>query len=287
MIDISIIIVTYNSAEDIKACLDSVLGETGTRKEVIVVDNNSSDETVNILHQYSSRIKIIYSTRNLGYAKANNAGFKKANGKYIFLLNPDAIVNYGALGKMFAFMERNKEIIALGPLVLNPDGSIQPSVRRFPNYTILFLELTGLSRIFPSSAIFNRWKMPGFDSSEIQEVEQPMASAFLLRKSFFNKEIMDEGFSMFFNDVDLCFRIYKEGGKIVFLPSASVVHKRGRSTGMAKERMIPLHTKGLLRFLWKHKKCFKDKFLFLLFLPWIMINTIMRILLLRFSNIDF
>jgi len=287
MIDIFIIIVTYNSAEDIKACLDSVLGETGTRKEVIVVDNASCDETVNILHQYSSRIKIIYSTRNLGYAKANNAGFKKANGKYIFLLNPDAIVNYGALGKMFAFMERNKEIIALGPLVLNPDGSIQLSVRRFPDYTILFLELTGLSRIFPSSAIFNRWKMPGFDSTEIQEVEQPMASALLLRKSFFNKEIMDEGFSMFFNDVDLCFRIYKEGGKIVFLPSASVVHKRGRSTGMAKERMIPLHTKGLLRFLWKHRKTLGNRILFFLFLPWVMLNTVTRILLLRFWSKDF
>ncbi len=287
MIDISIIIVTYNSEEDIKACLDSALGETGIANEVIVVDNDSSDKTVKILHQYNRRIKIIFGKRNLGYAKANNVGFKKANGKYIFLLNPDAIVKCSALEKMFDFMERNKEIIVLAPLVLNPDGSIQSSVRRFPDYRILFLELTGLSRMFPSSTIFNKWKIPDFDYSEIQNVEQPMASALLLRKSFFKNQFMDERFEIFFNDVDICVRVKKRGGRIFFFPEASVVHKRGVSTKKVRERMIPMHSKGLIRYFIKHRSSFSDRFLLFLFIPVVMINTIVRILLIRFFSKEF
>ena len=287
MTDISIIIVTYNSEEDIKGCLDSLLVENFSQYEIIVVDNASKDKTIEILRPYKDKISIIYNSKNLAYAEANNIGFRNSSGKYIFLLNPDTKVIKGSLKTMFDFMEKNKDVSALCPLVLNPDGSIQSSIRRFPDFRILFFEVTGLSRIFPSSRIFNRWRMPGFKYNRTEDVEQPMGAALFLRKSFFKNIFMDERFSMFFNDVDLCFRIHKEGGKIVFLPSASVIHKRGRSTGSVRERMIPLHTKGLLRFFLKHRNTLGNRILFFLFLPWLMLNTILRILLLRFSSKDF
>ena len=296
MIKTSIVIVTYNSEDDIKACLDSVLSDELVENEVVVVDNASQDGTRNILGQYESKIKVFYNRENQGYSKANNRGFKNAKGKYIFLLNPDTEVEQGSLKKMFDYMEKNIDVVMLGPLILNPDRTIQLSLRRFPDFRILFLELTGLSRIFPGSEIFNRWRMPDFSYKEIRDVEQPIAAALFLRKSFFASlethrkfptGFMDERFSMFFNDVDLCMRVKKEGGRIVFFPESVVMHKRGRSTEKVKEKMIPFHTKGLLRFFSKHRKGFLDKILLFLFLPWIMMNTVLRLLLLRFFNKDF
>lgn len=287
MMDISIIIVTYNSEEDIERCLDSLLGEDATKIEIIIVDNASKDRTKEILKQYKNKIKVVYNKKNLGYAEGNNTGFENSRCKYIFLLNPDTKVLQGGLKKMFDYMEKNKGVIIIGPLLLNSDRTIQSSLRRFPDFRILFFELTGLSRIFPSSKIFNRWRMPDFDYKEVKDVEQPMAAALFLRKSFFKDEFMDKRFSMFFNDVDLCIRVKKKGGMIVFFPEASVIHTRGKSTAKVKEKMIPLHTKGLLRFFVKQRNSFSDKFLFILFLPWIMLNTILRVLLLRFFSKDF
>ena len=287
MTDISIIIVTYNSEEDIKTCLDSLSRERQIENEVIVVDNESRDGTRDILGQYGSKIKVFYNRENRGYAQANNRGFKNTKGKYIFLLNPDTEVEQSSLKNMFDYMEKNIDVVMLGPLVLNPDGTIQLSLRRFPNFWILFFELTGLSRLFSTSKVFNRWRMIDFDYKEIRDVEQPMAAALFLRKSFFGNKFMDERFSMFFNDVDLCMRVKKEGGRIVFFPESVVMHKRGRSTEKVKEKMIPMHTKGLLRFISKHRKGFFDKILLFLFLPWIMMNTVLRILLLRFFDKDF
>ncbi|MCK4584576.1 glycosyltransferase family 2 protein [candidate division WOR-3 bacterium] len=321
MIDISIIIVTYNSEEDIKGCLDSLLIEESTKNEIIVVDNASKDKTKEILRNYSGRIRVFYSRKNLGYAQANNIGFKNSSGKYIFLLNPDTEVVSGSLRKMFDYMEMNYSVIILGPLVLNPDKTIQPSLRRFPDFRILFFELTGLSRIFPFSKNINSWRIPDFNYKEIKDVEQPMGAALFLRKSFFTPlesqtvcrddktkihpiansrskvpseiltgftdVLLDKKFSMFFNDVDLCARVKEGGGRILFFPGASVIHKRGKSTGKVKEKMIPLHTKGLLRYFVKHRTSLLDRILLLIFLPSIIINAILRVLLLRFYSKDF
>ncbi|OQX56443.1 MAG: hypothetical protein B5M53_01435 [Candidatus Cloacimonas sp. 4484_209] len=287
MIDISIIIVTYNSGEDIENCLNSVLNEKSPTYEIIVIDNASTDNTKEVLKKYEKVLTVVYATYNLGYSRANNIGFRYAKGKYIFLLNPDATLNPGSLKKMFDIIEKNNDVIAVAPLLLNLDGTVQSSIRSFPDYRVLFFELTGLSRIFPASRFFNRWRLPGFRYDKIQDVEQPMASAILLRRSFFKKDFMDESFTMFFNDVDLCYRIKSGGGRILFFPYASVMHIRGKSTGKEREKMIPLHTKGFIRYFVKHRKTLKDKILFLLFLPWLILNTILRIVLLRFFALDF
>lgn len=287
MIDISIIIVTYNSEEDIKGCLDSLLTEESTRNEIIVVDNASKDHTLDIIGQYKRRITLVECKENFGYAQANNIGFKKSAGKYVFLLNPDTVVIGGSLRKLFDYMEMNQDVILLAPLVLNPDGSVQSSLRRFPDYRTLFFELIGLSRIFPSSRIFNRWRIPDFNYKEIKDVEQPMGAALFVRKSFFTDEFMDLRFSMFFNDVDLCTRVKEGKGRIVFFSDASVIHSRGKSTARVKEKMIPLHSKGFILYFLKNRKSLLDKIFLYLFLPGIIINTILRILLLRFFSKDF
>jgi N-acetylglucosaminyl-diphospho-decaprenol L-rhamnosyltransferase len=284
MVALSVIIVTFNNEEDIADCLDSLLQEESPRKEIIVVDNNSQDRTRGILADYRQDVRVFYLKENLGYARANNIGYSNACGRYIFLLNPDTKIIPGCVSTMFSFMEKNRGVIALAPHVINPDGTTQSSIRRFPDFLILFFELCGLSRLFAESSIFNRWRVPDFNYNAKNEVEQPMASAFLVRKSFFTEQFMDEQFEIFFNDVDLCKRIKNRDGKIVYFPHATVIHKRGASIKKVKEKMIPLHSKGLIKYFAKHKVSFGNRILLLFFVPAIILNTILRIIILRFFS---
>ncbi|TET18908.1 MAG: hypothetical protein E3J78_05815 [Candidatus Cloacimonadota bacterium] len=184
-------------------------------------------------------------------------------------------------------MEQHKDVTLLAPLVHNPDGTIQQSLRTFPTFRTLFFELSGLSRVFPSSKILNEWRMPDFDYKTIADVDQPMGAALFVRKGFFSDTFIDEQFSMFFNDVDLCKRIKKEGGKILFYPDASIIHERGKSTARVKERMIPLHTKGFIQYFAKHNRSFFDTLLLTFFVPIILLHTMLRVFLFRFFSKDF
>jgi GT2 family glycosyltransferase len=287
MIITSIIIVTYNSEREISECLDSVLPQCGAETEIIVVDNGSSDRTMQMLQRYRKSVEIVKSPSNLGFAKGNNIGFRQARGKYVLLLNPDTVVPNGIIAKMADFMELHKEVTILAPLIRNPDGSPQQSVRRFPDYRILFFELLGLARLFPRSRICNRWRIPEFDFSVVQEVAQPMAAALLIRKEWFGRMFMDGRFVMFFNDVDLCKRVWDGGGKIVFYPEATIVHARGASTAKVGERMIPLHTRGFIQYFQKHSCSWFERLLLCLYMPVLVFNTILRIFLLRVFGIDF
>jgi GT2 family glycosyltransferase len=287
MVDITIVIVTYNSREDIGPCIDSIFENRFPRLEIIVVDNGSSDGTREYLKRYGEKVKVIESRINRGYAWANNRGFNISEGKYVFLLNPDTRLGKECLKYMFNFIELNNDIMILAPLILNPDGSVQSSMRRLPDFRILFLELTGLSRLFSHSPLFNRWRIPEFDYARDGEVEQPMGAALLVRRSFFSGSLLDERFTMFFNDVDLCVRVREGGGKIFYYPKASLFHLRGKSTSKVKERMIPLHAKGLIRYFQKHRRSFLERVLLCVFLPGIYFVSIFRILLIRFFNRDF
>jgi GT2 family glycosyltransferase len=286
MITLSIIIITYNSEQDIEDCLDSILSQAHAGCEIIVVDNASADCTIKILDRFKERIRIVACEENYGYAKGNNIGFQQAQGKYLLLLNPDTIVPAGALTKMVDYLEMHHDVMILAPLLRNPDGSPQLSVRRFPSFCMLFFELLGLSRLFPRSRMFNSWRIPEFDFSRTQDIEQPMAAALLLRKEFFGTKLMDEHFVMFFNDVDLCRRVWDGGGKIVFYPDAEIFHSRGASTAKVKERMIPLHTRGFLDYLEKYRRSSTDGFLLVLLSPVMILNAMIRIFLLRIFGID-
>jgi GT2 family glycosyltransferase len=286
MLGTSIIIVTYNSERDIAKCLDSVISHAGPGIEIIVVDNGSTDGTMQALELYRESVTILSLASNLGYAKANNIGFTNASGNSILLLNPDTVVQAGALKEMVSYLERHPDIVVLAPLIRNPDGSPQHSVRRFPGFRMLFFELLGLSRLFPRSKAFNSWRIPEFDFSALQEIAQPMAAALLLRRSFFKDVLMDERFVMFFNDVDLCRRVWDGGGKIVFYPDAAVVHRRGASTAKVRERMIPLHTRGFMDYMEKYRRSILDSVLCAFFAPVMILNAMLRIFLLRFFGID-
>ncbi len=252
-ISISVIVVTYESASDIAECLKSIPERKDC--EVLVIDNNSRDETVQIVRREFPRVRLIVNKKNLGYARANNQGIKESQGRYILLLNPDTTLNPEFIEKTVDFMEKNPTISVLAPKILNPDGTVQDSIREFPDYKILFWEITGLAKIFPKSSVFGRWRMRYFDYTKLQEVPQPMASALLLRRDVLERVgSFDEEFPIYYNDVDLLKRIKESGLKVFYFPEADLIHKRGGSTRLVWKRMIFEQHKSLYQYFKKHKK---------------------------------
>jgi GT2 family glycosyltransferase len=159
-------------------------------------------------------------------------------------------------------MEKHTDIDGLGPQLLNPDGTIQPSCREFPDFSILLWEIFGLSYLFPESRIFGRWRMGYFGFQSPREVDQPMGSCLLLRKKILEKiGVLDERFPIFFNDVDLCYRIKKNGGRLYFYPEAKAFHYKGGSTEKVKPKMILSAHLSFFKFLFKYKKGILNKIL--------------------------
>jgi len=258
MIDISVIIVTWNSEEEINTCANSVIENSGLSGgmdvELIIIDNASSDNTIEKLKKIKhDNLHIYENETNFGYTKAVNQGIKYSRGKNIFLLNPDTILKAGVLKKLNDFLNNNPSYGACSPLMLNEDGSIQQSIRSFPTYWIMYCEFYLLAYIFPKSKLFGSWKMKYFDYKQDQDVNQPMAAALMLKKSSIDKlGLMDERFEMFFNDVDLCKRIIDTGLKIRFLKEPAVVHKKGASIYKDRAKMIRVWNRDCKKYFEKH-----------------------------------
>lgn len=255
MIDISVIIVTWNSEEELTACVNSVItASKGLDAELIIIDNNSSDNSFAIANKINyHKLQTVKNPENLGYTKAVNQGIRLAKGKYVLLLNPDTVLQENSIKAMFDFLESNTGYGACAPLMKNPDGTIQYSVRNFPNYWHMFTEFSLLAYIFPKTKLFGGWKAKYMDYSKEQDIEQPMAAAFMIRSSLLaDIGNMDERFSMFFNDVDLCKKIYDTGFKIRLIPPSIVTHEHGASIKKDRARMIRVWNEDCALYFEKH-----------------------------------
>jgi len=251
---LSICIVNWNTKDDLRFCLASLAANPpGVPHEVIVVDNASSDGSARMVSGEFVEVKLIANSENLQYARGNNQALQAARGEFLLLLNPDTEVRLHTLDRLLAFMRDHPDAGAAAPKLLNRDGSLQRSVRSFPTPAMLFFEATGLARLFPRSPRFGRYRMTFWDYDTVREVDQPMASALLLRRAALDQVgLFDEQFPMFFNDVDLCYRLKAGGWKVYFVPEAEVVHKVGGSTRQVRPRMIRSSHQGLLAFYRKH-----------------------------------
>ncbi|MCK4353374.1 glycosyltransferase family 2 protein [candidate division WOR-3 bacterium] len=273
---VSIIIVTWNSEKYIKSCLSAInpaCPTDGSRMyEIILVDNNSEDRTVEIVKKQFPKVHIIKNSSNVGLSKAINQGTKLAKGKYIFLLNPDVIMMEDTIENLYRFIKEKKEIGACGPRFLWANGKTQFSCREFPSFGNLFLEFIGIGRIKK----FSKWKMGYFNHNTIREVDQPMGSCLMVRKETFSQiGGMNESYPIFMNDVDLCYKIKKLGYKIYFLPEANVIHYLGSSTRLVRRKMILEEHWSIYRYLRDH---FKNRFLTSLFAIFLLTSAFYRIL---------
>ncbi len=256
--ELSIVIVTWNSQDEIGNCLRSIIESTNELNyEIVIVDNNSKDNTVTVIKSIAEenfhRIKLILNNSNTGYTKASNQGILSSSGKNILLLNPDTVIEKGSVISLLSRLDSVEKTGAAAPQLLNPDGSIQRSCRKFPSFWDMFCEFSLLSSIFPESKIFSSWKMNYFDHDIQCAVDQPMAAALMIKKEVLNRiGNFDERFKMFFNDVDLCKRICDAGYDIIFYPESKIIHEKGVSIYKDREKMIRIWNEDCLSYFRKY-----------------------------------
>ncbi len=230
MPELSIIIVSWNTQELLGRCLNSIYHNTNKlRLEVLVVDNASRDGSAEMVKKEFPQARLVENKENLGFARGNNQGFSRARGEYVLILNPDTEVVSDALLQMVGYLKLNKEVGAVSGRLIYPDGTFQRYYSRFP--TILSI----LTRWFLPRTIAYKLKptrdylMLDDDFGKEIEVPQPAGSCLMVRRDLFLEEgFMDEQFPLFFNDVDLCRRVYDKGLKIFVLPAAQIIHCKGK-----------------------------------------------------------
>ncbi len=251
---LSICIVNWNTRDYLRECLQSIADTASDlAPEVIVVDNASSDGSAEMVRRAFPSVMLLANDENLKYARANNQALEVAGGEFKLLLNPDVVVLEGALRELLAAADRHARAGAVAPKLVNPDGSLQRSCRSFPNPDALTYEMLGLSRLFPRSRRFGKYRMSWWCCDTEMTVDQPMASALLLRASSLAEVgLFDEGFPMFFNDVDLCRRLWNGGWEVWFTPAASMIHHVGAGTRQVRPQMVQESHRSLLRYYQKH-----------------------------------
>ena len=255
---LSIVIVTWNSEKEIGDCLGSIIENTkDLNYEIIIVDNNSSDRTADIISETAAekfhRLKVILNTDNKGFTIACNQGILSSSGENVLFLNPDTKITGQALKILLVKLSESVTTGAAAPQLLNEDRTIQKSCRTFPDYFDMFCEFTLLTYFFPKSILFSNWKMNYFSHDVERKVEQPMAAALMVKRKVLN-EIgnFDERYKMFFNDVDLCRKIYDKGYSILFCPDSKIIHEKGVSIYKDRERMIRIWNEDCLRYFKKY-----------------------------------
>jgi GT2 family glycosyltransferase/uncharacterized membrane protein len=233
MINLSIIIVSYNVKEFLQNLLSSIRKAKGNLSlEIIVVDNNSEDGTVESISGKYSDITLITNKKNVGFGKANNQGMKIARGKYFLLINPDTLVKENTLSKMIEFLENTPDAGMAGCKVLNPNGTLQlPCRRSFPGPWVSFTKISGLSQLFPKSKLFARYNLTYLDEDKTYPVDAISGSFMFLRRETYEKTGgFDNDFFMYGEDLDFCYRVKEAGYKIYYYPETEIIHYKGEST---------------------------------------------------------
>ena len=260
--DLSIIIVNYNVKHFLEQCLFAVQkAAAGIRAEIIVVDNNSSDNSVNYLQSSFQSIRFIANRQNLGFAKACNQGLHIATGKYILFLNPDTIVPEDCFQKCIGFFETHTEAGALGIKMIDGSGRfLKESKRSFPSPLTSLFKLFGLARLFPHSKTFSRYHLGHLDKNSNHEIDVLAGAFMMVRKEVLDKTGgFDEIFFMYGEDVDLSYRIQKtvcdatgKNYKNYYFSDSSIIHFKGESTKRGSMNYVRMFYNAMSIFVRKH-----------------------------------
>jgi len=269
--DLSIIIVSWNVRDLLRKCLLSVNSEQSTVNsqqsastvhcslftEILVVDNASRDGTVEMLRSEFPNVRVIANSENVGFTRGNNQALAVAQGRYLFLLNPDTELRPGALQALMEYMDAHPRVGIAGPQLLYRDGTLQSSRRRFPTLETAFLESTKLQQWFPHNRILTRYYMLDTRDDATQEVDWINGAAMFVRRVVYEQiGGFDESFFMYSEELDWCYRAKQAGWQIVYLPTAQVVHHEGKSSEqVVAARDIHFHS-SKVRFFRKYRGAF-------------------------------
>lgn len=266
--ELSIIIVNWNTEKQLKWCLNYIYQRTkGLKYEIFVVDNASEDGSVEMVEKNYPEVKLIKNRKNLGFAKANNKAIKKAKGKYVLLLNSDTKVMDLALNQMVKYMDNHNNCGVLGCKLLNPDKTLQPSCRRFPNLKDQVIILLKLHNIFPNLKAIREYYMLDFNHEIEMKVDQVMGACFMIRKKVIDKiGLLDDNYFIWFEEVDYCKRVKEAGFDVCFMPYAEVMHEKAASFNQLfsfkKQRMM---NDSMLRYFKKHESIWSYLIILLLY----------------------
>ncbi|MEZ4593074.1 MAG: glycosyltransferase family 2 protein [Chloroflexota bacterium] len=247
---LSIVIVSWNTKVLLAACLRSVYAYPLDEPfEVWVVDNHSSDGSAEMVRDQFPQVALIASVENLGFAGGNNRAIPYCRGEFVLLLNPDTEVKPNALNVLVAFLEASPAAGAAGSRLFNGDGTLQFSCYPRPTLGREFWRMFYLDAIRP----FGIYDMSSWNVNQPREVDVLMGAALLLRKSVLETVgLLDEGYFMYSEEVDLCYRLQKSGWKLFWVPQSQVVHYWGQSSQQVRTEMFLQLYRGKLRFFRKH-----------------------------------
>ncbi len=253
MPDISFVIVSWNARQHLLNCLNSLSNPSGCTQEIIVVDNGSTDGSIELVETQFPEVKLIKNKENLGFARANNIGIRASKGRYVCLINSDAIVLNNCIGGLMKFMDENSSVGMAGPKILNPNKTIQYSCRHFPSVWNNLCQAVGLNYIFPKSAFFSDWFMSYWSHDSIRSVDVLSGCFWMVRKeALVDIGLLDERFFIYGEDIDWCKRFHKAGWDVVFYPGAEAIHFGGASSGNAPIRFYLEMQKSDLHYWRKH-----------------------------------
>lgn len=253
-VDISVVIVCWNAKHYLELCLESLVAAPPRRRmEVLVVDNASTDDSVEMIEARFPWVRLIKSPENLGFAKGNNVAIRRCQGRYIALVNPDVIVLPGCLDALADFLDENPKVGNVGPRVFNPDMSQQSTCRRFPTLWNNFCSATALATTFTKSRIFAGEHMWFFPHDRTLAVDVIVGCFSMIRHETFDEVgLLDEGLFMYGDDVDWCRRCWKAGWQVVFYPGARAIHDRGKITAPYPVRFAVAQQRSVLHYWTKH-----------------------------------
>jgi GT2 family glycosyltransferase len=229
---VSILIVNYNVKYFLEQCLDSVIrASRNIESEILVVDNQSSDHSIEYLAPRFPQVIFIANQENVGFSKANNQAIQDAGGEYILLLNPDTVIGENTLERVCRFMDEHPDAGGIGVKMLDGFGHFLPESKRgFPSPWNSFCKMSGLSKLFPGSTVWGKYHLRYLPEDSINEVDVLAGAFMLLRRKVLDEiGLLDETFFMYGEDIDLSYRIKQGGYKNYYIPEP-IIHYKGEST---------------------------------------------------------
>ncbi len=255
---LSILIVNWNTRNLLESCLKSIaIHAPDVEHEIILVDNASSDGSADMVRERFPNVKLIASVQNTGYAGGNNLAFGAAQGEVLLTLNPDTEFQDDSLNKALEILASHSQVGCLGIRQVGLDGRTQSSVRGFPTILGILGDVTGLGKRFPGSRL-DSYRLAAFDYEKEGLAPQPMGTFLMFRRVALESvgdvhAPFDEGFPIFFNEVDLLFRLKQKGWDCLYSPVPHILHHGGESTRQVRKSMIWESHRSLVRYLRKHQ----------------------------------
>ncbi len=250
---ISVLTVNYHSSGDLTALAESLRKHAGEQEVELIIANNSTDDLIDLPSGGQLTVSVLPSA-NIGFAAGINLAFRRARGDVLFVANPDLRIVENTLDTAVAFLSDHADVGIALPLLRYPEGGVQPSVRRFYTWPVVLYARSPLRALRARPAFFRDYLCEGMDHRRPSDVDWGLGGAMFLRKSDVDETgIFDERFFLYFEDVDLCYRMWAQQRRVVYCPQIECIHAHRRHSRNPISRAGWHHFRSLVEFVWKYR----------------------------------